>query len=181
MCVCEMVICCFFIGWCIIFSIVCLNFGSLFRNKMLLWVRLILFGFGWELLFINVILLMVWCGVWKGCCVMSVDFCGKELVIEWILVVLSVLWRLSGGRMLGNLCVSMVLFVFGGLMRMMLWLLVVVILSVCLMFFCLCIFEKLVLYWFICVVNLLCVFMKVGFKLSWLFRKCVVFCKLFIL
>lgn len=64
--VCEIIILFDFNGWCNVFNILCLNFGSLFKNKMLLWVSDILLGFGIVFLLINVIIEVLWWGVWNG-------------------------------------------------------------------------------------------------------------------
>lgn len=46
-------------GLCNMFSVLCLNLGNLFKNKILLWVSDILFGIGLELLLVSVIVELV--------------------------------------------------------------------------------------------------------------------------
>lgn len=52
-----------FSGLCSELSILCLNFGILFKNSSLLWVREILLGCGMVLFLIKVVIEFEWCGV----------------------------------------------------------------------------------------------------------------------
>lgn len=112
---------------------------------------------------------------------MRVELGGNIFVIECILVVLSVLCKFRGGKIVGMWCVSMVLFVLGGLIRIILCLFVVVILRACLIFCCFFILEKLILKIFCCLKNLLWVSIILGLILRLLLIKLVVFFRLFIL
>lgn len=141
---CERWICLDLIGFCKVFSVCCLNLGSLLRKSMLLCVSEILLGFGIVLLFIIVVNDVLWWGEWNGCCCYC--FCIDLVFIRFnIVVFFSVFLLFKFGNRLLIWLVSIVLFVFGGLISKRLCLLVVVIFSFC--FFC---------FWLIILLRLCC-------------------------
>lgn len=121
-------------GLCNIFSVFCLNLGSLFRNKILLWVSDILFGIGFELLLVSVIVELVWWGEWRWW-VRKCFVCSFLFFIEWMVVIFNVFFLFILGNSDSIWLVSRFLFVLGGFIISKLCVLFVVIISVCLVCF----------------------------------------------